>query len=198
MSSPPGGYYYCQPLLTSSTQLIRSNVVPLQPQSFYQDRGISPCLVNEFQNSTIPFCAQEGVTLGPNQIIEPAPTVIEEIQTINASVEMRPTQSGLLVIEKTPTPSNSLSNTDSSFSVTTTEEDSDTREMRPASDNNQTLPIGLIAGIVVIILSAVVSTILLSILVAFVRLKTKQRKKFVVTDANRYLESPDGFDGKSP
>ena len=222
VTSPPGGFYYCQPLLTSSTQLIRSNIVPLQPQSFYQDRGIRPCLVDEFQNSTTPFCAQLGVTLGPDQIIEPAPTImiIETVQTINASLEVMPTQSGLLVIEKTPAPSNTLSgSTDPSSSVdastaednsdtdrgipesdtralpaSTTEDNSDTDRGIPESDT-RALP-GLIAGVILVVLFVIVCTVVFSILVALARSRTHQRRKFHITNANRYLESPERFDGK--
>ena len=155
--------------------------------------------MDEFQNSTTPFCAQLGVTLGPDQIIEPAPTVmiIETVQTINASLEVMPTQGGLLVIEKTPAPSNTLSgSTDPSSSVdnSTTEDDSDTDRRVPESDTRALS--GLIAGVVLVVLFVIVCTTVFSILVALARSRTHQRRKFHITNANRYLESPERFDGK--
>lgn len=194
MSSPPGGFYFCQPLLlTSSTPLIRSNVVPLQPPSFYQDRGIRPCRGSEFQNTTSPFCAQQGVTLGPDQIIDPAPTIIETVQTISASLDMMPTQGGLLVIKKTPMPSNTLLDTTNTAAPSDPKDDSE-NSVVPERDG-QTLP-GIIAGVVLGVLSVTVSTIILSVVIGLVRLKAQHGRKACVTAANRYLESPERFDGK--
>ena len=82
--NPSVGFYFCQPLLDSGRQLISSNIVPLQPPSFYQQRRIRPCLINEFQNSSTPFCAQQGIMLGPNQIIiVPIQAVIETLQYVS-------------------------------------------------------------------------------------------------------------------
>ena len=100
MSSPPNGFYFCQPLLSSGRQLIPSNVVPLQPQSFYQQRRIRPCLISEFQNSSSPFCAQPGIMLGPNQMIFPTQTVTETVQYISPTgVMITPTP---MIVQATP------------------------------------------------------------------------------------------------
>lgn len=194
MSSPPGGFYFCQPLLlvSSSTRLIRSNVVPLQPPSFYQDRGIRSCLANEFQNTTTPFCAQEGVALGPDQTINPAPTVVETVQVINASLERKPTQSELLVIKKTPMPSNTVSGPGG---IETSSED-DSGNGKESASGDQSLA-GIIAGVVLVIVTVIVSTVLLSIIVALVRQRAHQgTNKIPITPTNRYLESPERFDSK--
>ena len=109
MSSPPIGFYFCQPLLTSGRQLLRSNVVPLQPPSFFLEHNIRPCLINEFQNCSRPFCAIPGVNIGPNQIIAPAPTVIGTVQyniTPTAINIMTPT--ALLELQQTPVASNDV------------------------------------------------------------------------------------------
>ena len=186
----------------SPTPLIRSNIVPLQPPSFYQDRGIRPCQVGEFQNTTSRFCAQQGVTLGPDQTINPASTVVETVQTINASLDTMPTQSGLLVIEKTPMPSNALSGPGGiataapSVSVNATD---DSEDSRASGDNDQTLP-GIIAGVVLVVLTATVSTILLSTIIALIvrQRAVQQGRKIPITTTNRYLESPERFDSKFP
>ena len=195
MSNPPGGFYFCQPLLLSSTPLIRSNDVLLQPPNFYLDRGIRPCLVDEFQNTTSPFCAQQGVTLSPDQTINPAPTVIETVQTINASLDTKPTLSGLLVIEKTPTPSNTLSGSTSTAPSVSVDTEDDSENGGAPENDDQTLP-GIIAGVVLVVLTVIVLTILLSIIVALVRQRAYQGKKIPITTANRYLESPERFDSK--
>ena len=198
MSSPPGGFYFCQPLLlVSSTPLIRSNVVPLQPPNFYQDRGIRSCLANEFQNTTTPFCAQEGVALGPDQMINPAPTVVGTVQVINASLDRKPTQSELLVIKKTPMPSNSLSGPGGieTSSVSTEHNSGNGRE---SESGDQSLA-GIITGVVLVIVTVIVSTVLLSIIVALVRQRAHQGttcNKIPITPTNRYLESPERFDSK--
>lgn len=197
MSSPPGGFYFCQPLLlVSSTRLIRSNVVPLQPPSFYQDRGIRSCLANEFQNTTTPFCAQQGVALGPDQTINPAPTVVETVQTIDASLGIKPTQSELLVIEKTPMPSNTLSGSGGIGTASNISTEGDSENGRKPASGDQSLP-GIIAGVVLVIVTVIVSTILLSIIVALVRQRAHQgTNKIPITTTNRYLESPERFDSK--
>ena len=110
MSSPPIGFYFCQPLLSSGRQLLRSNVVPLQPPFFFLERNIRPCLINEFQNCSRPFCAIPGVNIGPNQIIAPAPTVIGTVQYITRSPTainiMTPT--ALLELQQTPVARNDV------------------------------------------------------------------------------------------
>lgn len=152
--------------------------------------------MNEFQNTTSPFCAQQGVTLGPDQTINPAPSVVETVQTITASLDAKPTQSGLLVIEKTPTPSNIIlsGSTSTAPSVSTDTED-DSGNRRVPRNDDQTLP-GIVAGVVLVVLTVIVSTILLSIIVALVRQRAHKGKKIPITTANRYLESPERFDSK--
>lgn len=150
--------------------------------------------MSEFQNTTSPFCAQQGVTLGPDQIIDPAPTIIETVQTISASLDMKPTQSGLLVIEKTPTPSNTLSGSTNTAAPSDPDDDSENRGV-PASDEMDTLP-GIIAGVVLVVLSVIMCTIILSIVIVVVRLRARQGRNVCITAANRYLESPERFDGK--
>ena len=198
MSSPPGGFYFCQPLLlvSSSTRLIRSNIVPLQPPSFYQDRGIRSCLANEFQNTTTPFCAQEGVALGPDQMINPAPTVVETVQIINATLDRKPTQSELLVIKKTPMPSNTVSGPGGIEISSVSTEDDSVGNGRESASGDQSLA-GIIAGVVLVVVTVIVLTILLSIIVALVRQRAHQgTNKIPITPTNRYLESPERFDGK--
>jgi hypothetical protein len=196
VSSPPGGFYFCQPLLlVSSTPLVRSNVVPLQPPSFYQDRGIRTCQADEFQNTTTPFCTEEGVTLGPDQTITPAPTVIETVQIINASLDIKPTQSGVLVVEKTPVPSSTVSGGVGTAPNVSASTENDSGNGREPEGGDQSLP-GIIAGVVLVVGTAIVSTILLSIIVVLVRQRAHQGNKIPITTTNRYLDSPERFDSK--
>ena len=53
----------------------------------------------------MPFCAQQGVTLDPNQIIAPAPTVVENIQFITpTALDIMQTPTALLIVQQTQTP----------------------------------------------------------------------------------------------
>jgi hypothetical protein len=151
--------------------------------------------VDEFQNTTTPFCAQEGVTLGPDQTIAPAPTVIETVQTINASLDIKPTQSGILVVEKTPVPSSTVSGGVGTAPNVSASTENDSGNGREPASSDQSLP-GIIAGVVLVIGTVIVSTILLSVIVVLVRQRAHQGNKIPITTTNRYLDSPERFDSK--
>jgi hypothetical protein len=102
MFSPPVGYYFCLPRLASGRPLRRSNIVPLQPQSFYQQTNTRPCLPDEFQNTSIPSCAVPGVTIDPSQILAPFPTIIDSLQIVTPTAVGLATPTALLEVQQTP------------------------------------------------------------------------------------------------
>lgn len=135
----------------------------------------------------------------PDQIIEPAPSVTETVQTINATLGgvALPTLSSHFVIERTSTPSTSVLAEEKNDATTISLDTEDDSNL--AMTNKQNMA-GIVAGIVLVVLTVVVSTIVFSIvIVVLVQLKTRQRKKFDITDANQYMESPAAgkFKGKA-
>lgn len=144
MASPPIGYYFCLPRLTSGRQLINSNIVPLQPEIIYQQDNTRPCLPTEFQNTSRPSCAVPGVTVDPSQILMPvAPTVIDTLQFIRPTAVDLVTPTALLEVQQTPVAA---------------------RE--PAQDNN--LTIGLIVGVTVgtvVLVIIIALTVILGIVI---------------------------------
>ena len=61
--------------------------------------------MDEFQNNSVPFCALEGVPLGPDQIITPAPANdTDDIRFITPTAlnQVTPTPSALNQVTSTP------------------------------------------------------------------------------------------------
>ena len=162
MSSPPSGFYFCQPLLDSGRQLIPSNVVPLQLPSFYQQRSIRPCLINEFQNSSTPFCAQPGIMLDP--IIVPTQAVIETLQYISpTSIMITPSP---MIVQVTPA----------------------AIECNATALNRTGLIAGVLIGVVLILIISILINVAVLILIKIKR-KKYYNSKFPRTYNSRYISS---------
>ena len=72
--------------------------------------------MNKFQNSSVPFCVLQGVALGPNQIIAPALTNINNVQYIAPTAVDLVTPTALLTLVVRPTPvmqANNITNDES-------------------------------------------------------------------------------------
>ena len=124
--------------------------------------------MNEFQNSSVPFCAVQGVALGPNQIIAPALASIN-VQNITPTAMNPVTPTAPLTLVPQPTPI-VLPNIN---------------DVTPDNGNNG----GLIAGVViaVVVIVAIAAVVIVGLVVFYLIWKKKNDSKFPRTFNSRRL-----------
>lgn len=123
--------------------------------------------MNEFQNSSEPFCVLQGVPLGPNQVIAPAPANINDVdvQFITPTVVNIVTPTALLTLVPQATPAVVQANVE--------------------NVNNA----GLVAGVVIAVIGiiAIALVAIIGLVVFFMIWKKKNDSKFPRTVNSRYI-----------
>ena len=126
--------------------------------------------MNEFQNSSVPFCVLQGVALGPNQIIAPALTNINNVQYIAPTAVDPVTPTALLTLVVQPTPvmqANNITNDES------------------PDNGNAGLIAGVVIGVVVVVAIAII--VIVGMVVFYQIWKKKNDSKFPRTFNSRRI-----------